>query len=80
MQIQLLGTSGCHLCDVAERLVRRMAVRHQIQLIKVDIALDDLLMDQYALQIPLIRSEDGQELGWPFDEEQLVSWLHNRNE
>lgn len=80
MQIQLLGTAGCHLCDVAERLVRKMAVRHQIQLIKVDIALDDQLMDQYALQIPLLRTEDGQLLAWPFDEEHVDTWLNNKNE
>lgn len=75
--IELLGTSGCHLCDVAERMVRRIAPAqgHPVQL--KDIALDDVLVEQYGMRIPVLRHEKGQELSWPFDEEELMEWLAN---
>lgn len=80
MQIQLLGTSGCHLCDMAERLVRRVSISLQIQLSKVDIALDDQLLEQYSLSIPVLRTLSGLQLNWPFDEAQLSEWLQTAND
>ena len=80
MQIQLLGTSGCHLCDVAERLMRKLVPIYQFDLAKVDIALDTQLMDEYAMSIPVLRTQGGHELGWPFDEEQFEAWFNSANE
>jgi len=73
--IQLLGTSGCHLCDVAEKMVRGLLPPLGIDVLKVDIAADDKLVEQYGMLIPLMRNEKGQELGWPFDESQLLTWI-----
>ncbi len=75
MVIQLLGTSGCHLCDVAEKMVRGLLPPLGIDVLKVDIAADDKLVEQYGMLIPLMRNEKGQELGWPFDESQLLTWI-----
>lgn len=75
MQIQLLGTTGCHLCDVAERMARRIVPVLGFQLEYVDIAQDDALVDQYGTRIPVLRATNGQELGWPFEDQQLIHWL-----
>jgi len=74
VKIQLLGTSGCHLCDVAEKIVRRMAPDLGFKFEKLDIASSDALVEQYGMVIPVLRSDSGQELFWPFDEEQLFAW------
>jgi len=75
--IELLGTSGCHLCEVAERMVRRLAptLGHAVQV--TDIALDDALVEKYGMSIPVLRHDSGKELGWPFEEAQLLDWLTN---
>ncbi len=74
VDIQLLGTSGCHLCEVAEKKVRMLAPQLGISVKKLDIASSDALVEQYGLFIPVLRSESGQELFWPFDEDQIEIW------
>ena len=33
---------------------------------------DEALVEKYGIRIPVLkRARDGEELGWPFDEEQL---------
>ncbi len=74
MNIQLLGTAGCHLCDDAEKIVRRVAPGLGFKINKVDIASSDALVEQYGMTIPVLRCDSGQELFWPFDEEQVFAW------
>ena len=60
----LYGTSNCHLCEQAEATLRGMelAVEH------IDIAENDGLLNRYGVRIPVLRRTDnGEELGWPFD-------------
>lgn len=73
---QLLGTSGCHLCEVAEQLLAGLlAEGHPWQIELVDIANDDTLMERYANAIPvLLRCDGGDPLCWPFSREQVLSW------
>lgn len=77
MNVELLGTSGCHLCEVAERLVRRIAPNLGANIQHIDIASDDALVDAYGMKIPVLRTQEGKtsELNWPFDEESLIAWL-----
>lgn len=79
VQLELLGTTGCHLCEVAERMVRRIAPVLGFTLLYVDIADDDGLVDRYGMQIPVLKTQDGRELGWPFAEEELIHWLEAIN-
>ncbi len=62
MVIQLLGTPGCHLCDVAEKMVRRLAFPLGFKINKIDIAGHDEWVEQYGMQIPVLKSEKGDEL------------------
>ncbi len=58
-------TSGCHLCDQAEALVRRHA---DMVVGLVEIADDAELLERYGIRIPVLRRWDtGRELDWPFD-------------
>ena len=63
MKIELLTTLGCHLCEQAEALLRQAAPLAEI--VKVDIAEDDALIEAYGERIPVLRYA-GRELGWPF--------------
>lgn len=78
MVIQLLGTQGCHLCEVAERLVRRLAPECGAKIEYIDIADNSALVDQYGISIPVLRAQnvnDCSELGWPFSEEEFIVWV-----
>jgi len=79
VQIQLLGTKGCHLCDLAERMARQIVPVLGFKLAYLDIAQEDALVDQYGERIPVLKAPNGQELGWPFEEEQLIFWLEALN-
>jgi len=74
--VQLLGTQGCHLCDVAERMVRRLGPECEVQIQYLDIADDNQLVEEYGMRIPVLRTEGdaNTELGWPFEEEEFIVW------
>lgn len=73
--ITLYSTLGCHLCEQAKELAWPVLSYHQLKLIEVDIANDDTLMEKFALTIPVLEKEGGQQLNWPFDQDQLHQWL-----
>lgn len=63
MRVELLTTLGCHLCDQALEVVNRAAP--QLEVMLVDIAEDDAMIEQYGELIPVLRSGQ-RELRWPF--------------
>ena len=74
-ECQLFGTLGCHLCEVAEALLMPF-VEHGLLVELVDIAEHEGMIDTYGLFIPVLRRRDtGAELCWPFDAEQVVTFL-----
>ena len=74
-ECQLFGTLGCHLCEVAEALLVPF-VEHGLLVELVDIAEREDWVEQYGLRIPVLRRNDtGAELNWPFDAEQVVTFL-----
>lgn len=74
-ECQLFGTLGCHLCEVAEAVLLPF-VEHGLLVELVDIVENEAWVDQYALRIPVLRRTDnGAELDWPFEAEQVVSFL-----
>jgi len=74
-ECQLFGTLGCHLCEVAEAMLMPL-VDHGLLVELVDIADSEALFDAYGLRIPVLRRVDtGAELEWPFEVEQVVTFL-----
>lgn len=75
-QFQLFHTSGCHLCEEAEVMLMPMAASLGIAVSLVDIADEDALVEAYGIRIPVVRNTaSGREIGWPFEPEQLYSFL-----
>jgi hypothetical protein len=74
-ECQLFGTLGCHLCEVAEAELLPF-VEHGLLVELVDIVEQQTWLDRYALRIPVLRrSDSGAELDWPFEAEQVASFL-----
>ena len=68
----LYSTEGCHLCEMAIDLLKKTRLSCPIEII--DIAFDECLFSRYGVTIPVLNYE-GNELYWPFDLQQLQSWL-----
>jgi hypothetical protein len=72
----LYGTTGCHLCEVAEAIISSAMKNQDITYQRQDIVEDDDLLRQYALTIPVFRClETQQELNWPFTEEAIKAFI-----
>jgi Glutaredoxin-like domain (DUF836) len=73
---RLYGTSGCHLCEVAQDMLNN---EHRIfgdfALDVVDISESDELLERYGVTIPVLRHPEGEELNWPFSAQQLRDFL-----
>ncbi|WP_415905531.1 glutaredoxin family protein [Neptuniibacter sp. QD48_55] len=75
-ELELMGTVGCHLCDVAEQLIASSVDMQKYAIYQVDIADDDDLVERYGVKIPvLLDLESKEELEWPFDQSQLLEFL-----
>lgn len=73
----LLGTTGCHLCNEAERLIERFQAVQPIDYQKVDIAdFDEVLMMQFATTIPVLLTAT-KRLNYPFSVLDLQQLLVN---
>jgi hypothetical protein len=74
-ECQLFSTLGCHLCEQAESVLMPF-VEHGLLVEVVDIADRAEWVDSYGLRIPVLRRLDtGAELDWPFEAEQVVTFL-----
>lgn len=74
-ECKLFSTLGCHLCEVAEAVLMPL-VDHGLLVELVDIADSEALFEAYGLRIPVLRRVDtGAELDWPFEVEQVVTFL-----
>ena len=74
--VTLLGTSACHLCEVAHELLLATLNPEFFDVQIVDISDSDELVDAYGVLIPVLRRDaDGSELNWPFDVNALIDFL-----
>ncbi|KAF1068988.1 MAG: hypothetical protein GAK45_01213 [Pseudomonas citronellolis] len=74
-ECQLLGTLGCHLCELAEALLMPF-VEHGLLVELLDITELADGVDRYGLRIPVLRRcDDGAELNWPFNGEQVAQFI-----
>ncbi len=71
--IRFYGTSACHLCEDAEKLLDGNLSSKEYT--KIDIADSEKLFQKYGESIPVIKRGDGKELFWPFDCPSLQSFL-----
>jgi hypothetical protein len=57
--LEFLSRPGCHLCDDARPIARRVAARLGVGLVETDIELDDRLVAEFGLRIPVVRWSGG---------------------
>lgn len=81
MELILFGTSACHLCEQAEKIIAAVQQDFpQIRLTPIDIAEHTQWQDAYAVRIPVLYHEETRrEMGWPFDENDVITFIHELN-
>jgi hypothetical protein len=68
VKIYLYSTLGCHLCEQAKSILWPLLLQYQYELVEIDIATSDELIERYGIRIPVLQNSDySQELNWPFD-------------
>jgi Glutaredoxin-like domain (DUF836) len=73
---KLYGTSGCHLCEIAQDMLKdQQRFVGEFDLDVVDINDSDELFERYGVSIPVLRHPEGKELNWPFSAQQLRDFL-----
>ncbi|WOG25368.1 glutaredoxin family protein [Endozoicomonas sp. 8E] len=81
LHLSFYTTSGCHLCDHVEEFLiilgQHPQLHSQFCWSAVEISVSDDLIEQYGVRIPVIATEEGDEIGWPFEMEQLGEWIYN---
>lgn len=76
MKIAFYSGEDCHLCELAFDLIEQLENGADLDLETFDIKSDHHLYHLYALRIPVLKRLDtNDELGWPFDIEQLREFL-----
>jgi hypothetical protein len=58
--VTFLTRSGCHLCDDARAVLERVAAKVRLEVTEVDIDVDDGLVRDWGLRVPVVLSNDGQ--------------------
>ena len=78
LQLQLLTTDHCSLCEQALDLLLDMPELAGLGLVVVEITTDDTLLERYGAQIPVLRGSYAgvdRELAAPFDRQDVLRWL-----
>ncbi len=73
--IILYTTAGCHLCELADRLLQLLAQQYRVNIMASEISDDDQLLARYGIHIPVIQFADKTELTWPFDKADIETKL-----
>jgi Glutaredoxin-like domain (DUF836) len=80
MKYLLLGTSGCHLCELAEESIHEYLVAEaDITVELIDIAEQTQWQADYATLIPvLLHPKSLQSLNWPFTKAQISTFINTK--
>ena len=75
-EVVLVTGPNCHLCDLAEEILRPLLKRKNIKMTKRDISSDISLKKKYGLRIPVVLINGGIERDWPFTKLQIAQLLN----
>lgn len=74
--LSLYSGKQCHLCDIADQLIRQTLPSADDDMEKIDVSTNHDLYHMYGARIPVLKRWDTQqELCWPFDQQQLIEFL-----
>lgn len=68
----LYTTTGCHLCELAEALLLQAQQQITFTIVSIEISDDDELVADYGTTIPVIEFQDGSQLNWPFELDDIL--------
>jgi len=54
IDVELVTRSGCHLCDIAEALIRGVARERPLRVRTLDVDADPELLARYGLRVPVV--------------------------
>lgn len=74
-RVILYTTAGCHLCDLAKDLLLQANQQIPLTIIDTEIGDDDELVSLYGTTIPVLEFENGKQLNWPFELNDIISLL-----
>jgi len=77
-RITLIGKPGCHLCDDARDVVKKIALETGTEWHEVSILDDPRLLAEYAEQIPVVLIDGAQHTYWRVDPDRLRKALTRR--
>jgi glutaredoxin len=77
-RVLLIGRRGCHLCDEARDVVRRVTAEQGTTFTEVDVDTDDELRRAYSDQVPVVMVDGRQHDFWRVDEQRLRAALTGR--
>lgn len=82
MKYLLLGTSGCHLCELAEELINEcVAAETDVTVELIDIAEQNQWQQDYATLIPvLLHPKSLQSLNWPFTKAHVLTFIEHNHD
>ncbi len=76
MKLILYHTLGCHLCELAEAILVQVQLNKKFEIIKIDIADGDKLVDLYGTSIPVVLLKNqSASLNWPFSAEDVLQLI-----
>jgi hypothetical protein len=71
---------GCWLCDAAEDILNGLRQRHDLRIMKVDIAADEELYELYRFDVPVLEFRDGSVLHGRIRKEKLLEAIDGNKE
>jgi hypothetical protein len=80
VKLILYSTSHCHLCELAESILKDISVLNDIVWTTIEITEDSMLLLRYEIKIPVIKRVDNEiEISWPFTAQEIQSLVEVNN-
>lgn len=81
MSYLLLGTSGCHLCELAEEIIDDCHSASNFPVKLIDIAEQTHWQHDFATRIPvLLHQKSSNCLCWPFTKNDVLTFLKQNHD
>jgi hypothetical protein len=73
--LKLYSTSCCHLCEQATEILNRLTA-YNFSCEQTEICDSEALLAEYGTKIPVLHNcISGQELNWPFTENEVIELI-----
>ena len=76
IRVVLYTTVGCHLCELAEELLLQAKQQYSLTILATEIGDNDELVARYGTTIPVIEFEDGSQINWPFELDEIIAQIN----